>query len=98
MQHKYLPILSKCIVNFAEIVTADVTLNNGKRLIICCIYRAPNTDLALLNELIHLICSKNNSKKIYICGDFNVDLLQYDKRVETNDFILINYTVTVYNH
>ena len=62
-------------------------MKNGKRLIICCIYRAPNTDLALLNEHINLICSKNNSKNIYICGDFNVDLLQYDKRVETNDFI-----------
>ena len=24
---------------------------------------------------------------IYICGTFNVDLLQYDKRVETNYFI-----------
>ena len=87
MQHKYLPLLSKCIANCAEIVTAEVTLKNGKRLIICCIYRAPNTDLALLNEHINLICSKNNSKNIYICGDFNVDLLQYDKHVETNNFI-----------
>ena len=43
--------------------------------------------MALLNEHINLICSKNNSKNIYICGDFNVDLLQYDKRVETNCFI-----------
>ena len=75
MQHKYLPLLSKCIANCAEIVTAEVTLKNGKRLIICCIYRAPNTDLALLNEHINLICSTNNSKYIYICVDFNVDLL-----------------------
>ena len=96
MQHKYLPLLSKCIVNCAEIVTAEVTLKNGKRLIICCIYRAPNTDLALLNEHINLICSKNNSKKIYICGDFNVDLLQYDKRVETNDFIDQLYSYATY--
>ena len=62
-------------------------MKNGKILIICCIYRAPNTDLALLNEHINLICSTNNSKNIYICGDFNVDLLQYDKHVETNNFI-----------
>ena len=47
-------------------VAAEVTLKNGKRLIICCIYRAPNTDLALLNEHINLICSTNNSKYIYI--------------------------------
>ena len=62
-------------------------MKNGKRLIICCIYRAPTTDLALLNEHINLICSTNNSKNIYICGDFNVDLLQYDKPVETNNLI-----------
>ena len=29
MQHKYLPLLSKCIVNCAEIVTVEVTLKNG---------------------------------------------------------------------
>ena len=30
MQHKYLSLLSKCIVNCAEVVTPEVTLKNGK--------------------------------------------------------------------
>ena len=97
LQHKYLPLLSKCIVNCAEIVTAEVTLKNGKRLIICCIYRAPNTDLALLNEHINLICSKNNSKNIYIYV-VTLMLIYYSMtNVWKPIILLINYTVTGYN-
>ena len=41
------------------------------------VYRAPNTNLALLN------C---NGKTVYLCGDFNVDLLQHENQA-TNNFI-----------
>ena len=87
LQHKYLPLLSKSIDNCAEIVTAEVKLRNGKTIIVCCIYRAPNTDMTLLNEHINLIFSKNSTKTVYLCGDFNVDLLQYDKHADTNHFV-----------
>ena len=99
MQHKYIPLLSKCIANCAEIVTAEVTLRNGKILIIiylCCIYRAPNTDLALLNEHINIICSKTNSKNIYVV---TLMLIYYNMTNMWKPIIvLINYTATGYNH
>ena len=62
-------------------------MKNSKRIIICCIYRAPNTDLTLLNEHINFIFSNSHTKTVYLCGDFNVDLLQYDKHVDTNNFV-----------
>ena len=54
---------------------------------ICCIYRAPNTDLNMLSEFINDILSNIGKRTVYMCGDFNVDLLQYDKHAATNDFI-----------
>ena len=42
----------KNIDNCAEIVTAEVKLRNSKRIIICCIFRAPNTDLTLLTVIL----------------------------------------------
>ena len=62
-------------------------MRNGKRIIVCCIHRAPNTDMILLNEHINFIFSKSRTKTVYLCGDFNVDLLQYDKHADTNNFV-----------
>ena len=33
------------------------------------------------------IFRNKRNKTIYVCGDFNVDLLQYDKHRDTNNFI-----------
>ena len=93
LQHKYLPPLSKSIDKCTEIVTAEVKLRNGKRIIICCIYRAPNTDLTLLNEHINLIFSYSPAKTVYLCGDFNVDLNMLMQII-----LLISYTVLGYIH
>ena len=87
LQHRYLPDKSIYISNCAEIVSVEITLRNGKKVIICCIYRAPNTDLNTLSEFINDIFSKIGKRTVYMCGDFNVDLLQYDKHAATNDFI-----------
>ena len=87
LQHKYLPNKSKCIDNCAEAVSVEITLKNGKKVIVCCIYRAPNTELDQLSEFINNVCRNIRNKTVYMCGDFNVDLLQYDKHNATNNFI-----------
>ena len=84
----YLPDKSIYINNCAEIVSVEMTLRNGKKkVIICCIYQSPNTDLNTLSEFINDILSNIGKRTVYMCGDFNVDLLQYDKHADTNDFI-----------
>ena len=62
-------------------------MRNGKRIMICCIYGTRNTDLTLLNEHIYFIFSNSHTKTVYLCGDFNVDLLRYDKHGDTTNFV-----------
>ena len=52
LQHKFLIDMSKCIDNCAEVISLEITLNNGKKALICCIYRVPITALEQLNEFI----------------------------------------------
>ena len=85
--HRYLPDKSRYISICAEIVSVEITLRNGKKVIICCIYRAPNTDFNTLSEFINDILSNIGKRTVYMCGDFSVDLLQYDKHAATNAFI-----------
>ena len=35
----------------------------------------------------NFIFSNSRTKTVYLCGNFNVDLLQYDKHADTNHFV-----------
>ena len=87
LQYKYLPDMSKCLDNCAEVVSLEITHTNGKKALICCIYRAPKTELEQLNEFISNCCQNTRNKTVYLCGDFNIDLLQHDTNNITNNFI-----------
>ena len=49
--------------------------------------RAPNTYLSMLNDHIEYICNKCKNKKVYLCGDLNVDLQKYSCHDATSNFI-----------
>ena len=80
LQPNYFPNKSKCIDNCAEIVTVEITLATGKKVLVSCVYRAPNTNVDILSDFIIAILRNNRNKTIYLCGHFNIDLLQSDKK------------------
>ena len=64
--------------------------NQKQENIICrCIYRHPNTDPTKFLEYIESTISKIDCNKyeIFFMEDLNIDLLQYDNNVISNDFI-----------
>ena len=44
IQSKPLPLLSKCFLNCAEVICTEITIPNGKNIVVASVYRAPNTD------------------------------------------------------
>jgi hypothetical protein len=87
LQHKYLPNVSFCVENCAEFICIEVYLKNSRKVVVGCVYRAPNTNLGLFREKFDILCQTVGKSILYICGDFNVDLLNYDKHPETNSFV-----------
>ena len=66
-------------------------INPGKRNIICgCIYRHPSMNLKEFNEdyfcnLMEIISTEN--KKIFLGGDFNIDLMKVESDNEISNFL-----------
>lgn len=58
-------IFLKCIDICAEIVFAEINMNNGENIIVASVYRAPNTDLSLLKEYVEYILSNCNNKTVW---------------------------------
>ena len=71
---------------FIEIPKCSYSLKN---IIIGVIYRPPTSDITVFNEYTDNILKtvKTEQKLCYIMGDFNVNLLNYEKHNKTADFV-----------
>ena len=71
-----------------EVVTIEVQLNEkkNKKVTVGCMYRAPNTNFESFNQKFceYMYIVKN--KTFYLCGDLNINLLNYEKHADTNIF------------
>ena len=82
-----------------EHLTIEIVNKNDRNIILTSMYRPPATDMQQFiqdtSELLKLINTKRNKKKIIVAGDFNVDLLKINDHVKTNDFLntLISYSL-----
>ena len=91
--------LSVCKDKF-EMVGIEILSTKSKNILCRCVYRHPNIDAQeSVNYLDNLLqkLGKDN-KHIYIMGDFNINLLNYESHSDTNDFIntMVSYYLLVY--
>ena len=65
-----------------------------QNIIIGVIYRAPDNDLDLFNEVLDSTLKKitKEKKSIYLIGDYNIDLLRTNEHNRTSDFLDIMYS------
>ena len=60
-----------------ESIFVTIIGSNNISIIIGCLYRAHNTDIVLFNNEMHSILENLKNSTVFICGDFNIDLLMY---------------------
>ena len=77
---------------FIEIKSGQI--GNKNDMIVGVIYRPPDTEVDYFNDLLSNTLSeiKGEKKSTYLLGDFNINLLNGDKHVHTQDFLDAMYT------
>ena len=80
--------LSKGNADF-ESVWVEVENRNGKNYLLCCAYRHPNSAFDTFSDYLQEILSSSavSNKQIFILGDFNIDLLNYNSNTPTTNFV-----------
>ena len=65
------------------------TLNKCRNVVIGVIYRPPNSDIVTFNDSLAVVLEKlkNENKICYLLGDYNIDLLNYERHIATSEFI-----------
>ena len=74
-----------------ETVWTEVDNPKDKNILICCAYHHPNSDPETFNEYIQNILANPTitNKNIFILGDFNLNLLNYDSHIPTKNFVTL---------
>ena len=60
------------------------------------IYRVPGCNIDIFKDWIGDKMTNNNQKVMFICGDFNIDLLNPNKHKMTEEFINALYSLSLY--
>ena len=88
LQHMMRDYLSTCKYEF-ETIWKDIKNSKSQNVFCGCAYRHPNTNADKFNDYINQTMEKisKENKLIFLMGDFNINLLNYESHGETNDFI-----------
>ena len=72
-------------------------LKKAKNIIVSCLYRTPGSSLDKFNDSFEFLLSKISvNKKLYLCGDFNIDLLKWESHSGTQQFVDILYKLGIF--
>lgn len=82
------PDLSKDSADY-EAVWVEVENGKEKNFLFCCLYRHPNSNPDNLSTYLQEVLSNPAvlNKQIFLLGDFNLDLLNYDSHTATGEFV-----------
>ena len=72
-----------------ETIQAEIKQEKSKNIICCCAYRHPDTDVEEVKDHLEKVFQKmsKENKLIYLMGDFNFDLLNYETDTGTAGFV-----------
>ena len=88
--------LSVVVDNLLECVTIEIVMERKKNIIVSCIYRTPGSNIDLFRDWMEENFSRISQKVMFICGDFNIDLLNQNKHKMTEEFINTLYSLSLY--
>lgn len=79
--------ISYAVDDCFESIFIEIQISKHEKINVGCMYRAPNTSISKFNDNLSFILGNLTSKIVYICGDYNIDLLHCEEQAESKYFI-----------
>lgn len=80
-------------VYILECITVEIFVKNSQK-VLSCVYRTPGTCIDLFNTtLVELLGKVNSKNPRFVCGDFNINLMNADKLEKNRDFVDSMYSL-----
>uniref|UniRef100_A0A669B1C7 Reverse transcriptase domain-containing protein n=1 Tax=Oreochromis niloticus TaxID=8128 RepID=A0A669B1C7_ORENI len=96
IKYNVVTTMSMAIDGILECLTIEIMNEKKRNVIISCIYRTPSSSIDTFNEWIEKMFASVNQKLLFICGDFNIDLLNPTRLKAIDDFTDTMYSLSLY--
>lgn len=96
LKYKIIANMTTAIDEVCECISIEIDMEKRKNIIVSCVYRAPNSSIEHLKNAMESLFSNTEQKIAFICGDFNIDLLNPNKIEAIDDFGAAMYSMSLY--
>ena len=94
---KCIPHKSIVVDNLLECITIELMISGHKNVIVSCLYSTPGYNTNYFSEILYDLFSELSvSKTIFICGDFNLDIVKHNSNHATQYFLDTMYSLGLY--
>ena len=78
---------STVVDDIMESLTIEIHSTNLKSTIVSCIYRTPGSCIdSFVNSMVDILGKVCDKKQVFVCGDFNIDLMKWNEHKMTTEF------------
>ena len=96
LKHKIVESMTTAIEDVCECVTVEISMEKKKNILVSCVYRAPDYSVELFKNFMEGMFARTEQKVAYICGDFNIDLLNPNNNIQIDEFSAAMYSMGLY--
>lgn len=96
LRHKIVESMTTAIEDICECVTIEIDMEKNKNIIVSCVYRNPSSSIDTFQKFMEETFAKTDQKIAYICGDYNIDLLNPHKYTGIDEFIEVMYSMSLF--
>ncbi len=83
LKYKLIGKMTEAVDDLLECITVEICFEKMKNITVTCIYRSPGSNIQVFREWMENMLINSTQKVFYICGDFNIDLLNAKKHKMT---------------
>ena len=94
---KFLSCESLVVDDLFECCTLEILISGHRNIIVSCIYRCPGSNTDIFSEhIVQLFFELTMRKTVFLCGDFNIDILKHKVNQGTKSFLDTMYSIGLY--
>ena len=94
---KFLSCKSLVVDDLFECCTLEILISGHRNSIVSCIYRCPGSNTDIFSEhIVQLFFELTMRKTVFLCGDFNIDILKHKVNQGTKSFLDTMYSIGLY--
>ncbi|XDV33591.1 hypothetical protein PO909_003956 [Leuciscus waleckii] len=96
LKYKIVKNMTINIDDVMEIITVEINLEKKKKFNCKLCIQSPGSNIEMFMNSMESLFTKNDQKAVFICGDFNIDLLNPNKHKLTDEFIDLMFSMSLF--